>query len=156
MSEEKLESLEAEVDEQKAEQSQEAITPFDIKLEAYREKKNNFSRLFLGSVIDKIRYWLWLRKLINLKKIDLYGGYLDKAFFEIEMGDRLSYNEDEDRKYLQQENSKEPVKQDRFGIEQAETRISEAKAVKQEYRRVKAFIESTQSYIDMVKTWQKN
>lgn len=137
-------------------QLKEVIDPLAVKAEAFGQKKDSFTRLFLPNLIDKIRYWLWLRKLIQMKNVDMYGGYLDKAFFEVEMADQLSYNEDEDRKYLQSENSKDPVKQDRFGIEQAETRISDAKAIKQEYRRVKSFIDSTQNYINMIRTWKKS
>lgn len=107
-------------------------------------------------LLNRIRHWLWLRKVIRLKQRDLWGAEIDKFYFETEMADRLSYVDDNDRKALAEEHNKPHEQQDRVKIEELENRISEAKAVKAEYRKLKMFIADTNLYLKTLRKWQQS
>lgn len=126
----------------------------ETKLENYKSKYDDFAGAFLPHLWDKVMYWFWLHKILRAKKLNLYEGFLDKSYFEVEFADVLSYNDEADRNLLIAEQSKPDSEQDQKKIEELEHIISRAKAVKTEYRRVNEFIANTQNYINVVKAWR--
>ena len=117
----------------------------ESKLAGYKSKYDDFAGLFLTNLWEQVRYWFWLHKILRAKKTNLYEGFLDKAYFEVEFNEILSYNEEADRALLIAEQSKEYAQQDQKKIEELEHTISQAKAVKSEYRKVNEFLANTQN-----------
>lgn len=104
-------------------------------------------RLHIKSPIGMVWYWFFLYRIKRSKVKLIWEANLDRFYFESKFAEQLSYVEDNDRKALMAENQKPLAEQDRNKIDELENRISTAKAVKQQYRRVRELILEAEAYL---------
>lgn len=119
--------------------------------------ENTAKQLFGGEYMNtwygKLRFWFLVRKVRRQKITTLWEAYLDKQYYETQHKDNLNYNDSADRTALYNERQKTVDKQDQFVIASLEDRISEAKAVKQNYYKNEQFILEIKNYINMLDEW---
>lgn len=118
-----------------------------------REIKQQFIDQNIHTILDKVRFWFFIRKLYWQKRIVIWEGLLDKLYFETKFPDDIRYNDAEDRKALQDQNRQPFEKQDQVMISSLEDRISRGKALRESYRRNEAFLADNVKYKEMLDIW---
>ncbi|HEX5430143.1 MAG TPA: hypothetical protein VFX17_03665 [Patescibacteria group bacterium] len=115
-----------------------------------------FKQKYLSGIIDKIRFWFFIRRVYWQKRMAVWEGNLDRIYFESAMWREITYNDTQDRKDLQKLKGVEYAEQDHEQIAAIEERIAHAKAVKESYRRNQEFIADTEKYISIIDLWFQN
>lgn len=119
------------------------------------ELRLDFEQKNLHSFFDRIRFWFFIRKIYWQKKLAIWEASLDKAYFENNFFEQLTYNDTEDRKQLALLHEPPYDKQDHVSIEAIEKRIARAKAVKEGHRGTDDLIDDLVKYKEMLDLWFK-
>lgn len=116
----------------------------------------NYRKEHINGFWDEVRFYFLVRKLRRQKQLMLWESNMDKLFYESQYHRELAFNDEIARTELTDENRKPLDKQDKFKIAKLEEQISEAKAIKMNYRKNHGFREELKRYIEMIDLWQKS
>ncbi len=102
------------------------------------------------TIMGRIRYALFLRKVYNTKIRDLWACYLDKRYYETQFAHEIHFDDTAARKELGEIRKKEPKDQDFARANFLEDQIVNAKAVQKEYNNNERYIKDIKLYFRML------